>query len=496
MSLLNPTPEEIARGSSLLAPLRPDYNQAIDLADQGAGLRRVSDVGVDVLSGIAAIPQGFAALVPGLGGVSQGIGELRRGMGEALYSPQRQAEQARLAQELAQTEGFFDDAGTYLRAIARDPALGVGALAETLPAVFTGGAVARGVGALAPKLSAPVRAAIGEGTVAGALTAGAIGEEGGDYFQRLAGVPAGIATGLISGGSNRLIGKMAQQQGLTGAVGRGLEQAGDIDIALAGGAGAGKGRLLNRMALGGIREGVFEELPQSLSEQAITNLALGEDITEGLGSAAAGGLLLGSAMGAGFTGIRGTSPEPATKRVLPTRGETTELPEAGQEVERLSRAKREGVRTKSGELFKTEAAAKAALTRRGDNAADFDIIRTGGGTRENPTIGFTAIRREDAEGVDFETRQQAAAGEQASAEARQAARATLETELKGIKGIGKKSIDAVLNVKSAAELEALPTSVLSNSRKQTILNSDAFKTYVEQGGIPTFVVQTLKAPRR
>ena len=486
MSLLNPTPEEIARGSSLLAPLRPDYNQAIDLADQGAGLRRVSDVGVDVLSGIAAIPQGFAALVPGLGGVSQGIGELRRGMGEALYSPQRQAEQARLAQELAQTEGFFDDAGTYLRAIARDPALGVGALAETLPAVFTGGAVARGVGALAPKLSAPVRAAIGEGTVAGALTAGAIGEEGGDYFQRLAGVPAGIATGLISGGSNRLIGKMAQQQGLTGAVGRGLEQAGDIDIALAGGAGAGKGRLLNRMALGGIREGVFEELPQSLSEQAITNLALGEDITEGLGSAAAGGLLLGSAMGAGFTGLRGTTPEPVPERYVPTRRETTELPEAGQEVERLSRAKREGVRTKSGELFKTEGAAKAALTRRGDNAADFDIIRTGGGTRENPTIGFTAIRREDAEGVDFETRQQAAAGEQASAEARQAARATLETELKGIKGIGKKSIDAVLNVKSAAELEALPTSVLSNSRKQTILNSDAFKTYVEQGGIPDF----------
>jgi len=303
MSLLNPTPEEIARGSSLLAPLRPDYNQAIDLADQGAGLRRVSDVGVDVLSGVAAIPQGVAALIPGLGGVSQGIGELRQGMGEALYSPQRQAEQARLAQELSQTEGFFDDAGTYLRAIARDPALGVGALAETLPAVFTGGAVARGVGALAPKLSAPVRAAIGEGIVAGGLTAGAIGEEGGDYFQRLAGVPAGIATGLISGGSNRL----------TGAVGRGLEQAGDIDIALAGGAGAGKGRLLNRMALGGIREGVFEELPQSLSEQAITNLALGEDITEGLGSAAAGGLLLGSAMGAGFTGLRGTRPEPALR---------------------------------------------------------------------------------------------------------------------------------------------------------------------------------------
>jgi len=312
MSLLNPTPEEIARGSSLLAPLRPDYNQAIDLADQGAGLRRVSDVGVDVLSGVAAIPQGVAALIPGLGGVSQGIGELRQGMGEALYSPQRQAEQARLAQELSQTEGFFDDAGTYLRAIARDPALGVGALAETVPAIYTGGLLAKGLGAVS-KLSAPARAAIGEGIVAGGLTAGAIGEEGGDYFQRLAGVPAGIATGLISGGSNRLIGKMAQQQGLTGAVGRGLEQAGDIDIALAGGAGAGKGRLLNRMALGGIREGVFEELPQSLSEQAITNLALGEDITEGLGSAAAGGLLLGSAMGAGFTGLRGTRPEPATR---------------------------------------------------------------------------------------------------------------------------------------------------------------------------------------
>ena len=45
------------------------------------------------------------------------------------------------------------------------------------------------------------------------------------------------------------------------------------------------------MAFGGLREGVFEELPQSLAEQGVSNLALGDDLTEDFGAAAAGGTL-------------------------------------------------------------------------------------------------------------------------------------------------------------------------------------------------------------
>ena len=180
-----------------------------ELADQGAGLRRVTDLATDVATGIAAVPQGVASLVPGLGGVADAIGDVREGFEDFAYSDVRKAEQARMAQALGQADGFGEQAGAFLKSAFQDPALALGMLGQTVPAIASGGALARGLGAVT-KLGAPARAAIGEGAVAGALTAGAIGEEGGDYAQRLAGVPAGALVGLISGGSNRLIGKMAQ----------------------------------------------------------------------------------------------------------------------------------------------------------------------------------------------------------------------------------------------------------------------------------------------
>ena len=367
-----PTREELEQEYARLLA----RDETPELADQGAGLRRVTDLAADVATGIAAIPQGFASLVPGLGGVADAIGDVREGFEDWAYSDVRKAEQARMAQALGQADGFGEQAGAFLKSAVKDPALALGMLGQTVPAIASGGALARGLGAVS-KLGAPARAAIGEGTVAGALTAGAIGEEGGDYLQRLAGVPAGALVGLISGGSNRLIGKMAQKDGVVGALGKKLDAAGDIDIALAGGTGAGTGSLASRMAFGGIREGVFEELPQSLAEQGISNVALGKDLTEDFGAAAAGGTLLGGTMGAGFSGLRGTAPEPKTERYVPTRGQTDQLSETGEQVEKLSRAKREGLRTKSGDLFKTASAAKAAVKRKGLNPDDYEITVSG-----------------------------------------------------------------------------------------------------------------------
>ena len=464
-----PTREELEQEYARLLA----RDETPDVADQGAGLRRVTDLGTDLVSGVVGVPQAFASLIPGLGGAANYLGDVRDDIEDWGYSDVRKAEQARMAQELGQADGFGEQAGALLKSAIRDPALAIGMIGQTIPAMLTGGTIAKGLGAVT-KLGAPARAAIGEGTVAGAMTAAAIGEEGGDYYERLAGVPAGALVGLISGGSNRLIGKMAQSGGVVGAVGKKLDAAGDIDIALAGGAGAGTGSLASRMAYGGIREGVFEELPQSLAEQGVANLALGKDLTEDFGAAAAGGTLLGGTMGAGFSGLRGTAPEPTTERYVPTRGETDQLSETGEQVEKLSRARNEGLKTKSGELFKTAGAAKAAVKRKGLNPDDYEIIQTGG--------AWTALRKDDAVGL---TEEGVAQAKQRQTE-REAARVELEAELNQLKGVGKKSVEAVLGVKSAAELEALPASTLSKSRKETILQSDAFKKYVEAGAIPDF----------
>ena len=62
---------------------------------------------------------------------------------------------------------------------------------------------------------------------------------------------------------------------------------------------------------GAISEGFLEELPQSISEQIIQNLALGKDWSEGVEDAAVMGTLAGMAMGGGASLYNGmTRPEP------------------------------------------------------------------------------------------------------------------------------------------------------------------------------------------
>lgn len=73
-----------------------------------------------------------------------------------------------------------------------------------------------------------------------------------------------------------------------------------------------------RMALGGVQEGVFEELPQSAQEQAWQNVANGKPWDEGVGEAAAQGLIAGTAMGAGVNAI----PRRAPSESRPTTEET------------------------------------------------------------------------------------------------------------------------------------------------------------------------------
>lgn len=126
----------------------------------------------------------------------------------------------------------------------------------------------------------------------------------------LTGRQAGLAglSGVADAGFGLLGGKMAQRLGI-----------GDVETMLAG-AGraaakpaaqtAAKG-LPRQMAQGALSEGVLEELPQSVSEQALQNIALDKPWQEDVDSAAVLGTLTGGVMGAGASGLHGLRSRPA-----------------------------------------------------------------------------------------------------------------------------------------------------------------------------------------
>jgi N12 class adenine-specific DNA methylase len=120
--------------------------------------------------------------------------------------------------------------------------------------------------------------------------------QGGREWKDYAGpaIASGIGTAAIAGVS----GRVAQKIGI-----------GDIeaDIAMRGVRGPGvktdHGFLPNRVAVEGFKEGVIEEMPQSIQEAAWENVAMGRPWGQGLGKAAATGLATGFGMGGGHAAV-------------------------------------------------------------------------------------------------------------------------------------------------------------------------------------------------
>lgn len=147
----------------------------------------------------------------------------------------------------------------------------------------------------------------------GAQSAGQIADgaqaKGRDYTDyALPALAAGVGTAAISLGAGKLMGDSATQIA-TGAQSAGV-----------------KGSVLKRAGKEALSEGVLEEMPQSAQEQIFTNIANGEqDIAQGVGNAAATGMLAGGAMGAGLGMIQRHAPPP-----LPNSGPLSQAANAGQ----------------------------------------------------------------------------------------------------------------------------------------------------------------------
>ena len=229
---------------------------------------------------------------------------------EATKEAQRQYEQA---------EGVTGKAAAALQ----NPSVIATAVGESLPSMFAGGLIGRGlrlasrmVPALAGRMGPALAGALGEGIVGAGSAAEQIRQESPDGL--LSGRQAGLAglSGAATAGFGLLGGKMAQRWGasdvetLLAGAGRAAAKPAAQTAAQAAAQPVAKG-LPRQMAQGALSEGVLEELPQSVAEQALQNIALDRPWQEDVDSAAVLGTLSGGVMGAGASGLHGLRSRPA-----------------------------------------------------------------------------------------------------------------------------------------------------------------------------------------
>lgn len=332
----------------------------------------IKDFGVTALKGAVALPQaavGIADIATGgrTGKALEGIGykpaETQKVLDTWYSEPQQEANKY-----VADAEGFTD---TLSRAIERPSVIGKTVI-ESAPQMLGGMGIARGLmkagTAAGTKVAPYIAGAVGEGAVGAGSAASAIREETDDGLltgkQSLSAAGSGLGTAAFGA----LGGKLAQKFNF-----------GDIDTILAQGgpdslaAGAAKKGFIRQMAEGGVSEAVFEELPQSTQEQMWQNYALDKPLTEGVGNAAAMGLLAGAVMGGAGGGYNA-----AMTRTVPS-ADPVPAPEPPQESTPLPAPTTADINTDTGELytpdeitsFMDQQAANQATMQR-----DLDIERT------------------------------------------------------------------------------------------------------------------------
>jgi len=270
------------------------------VVDGGGALRRGG--GDTLLSGLRGVVGAGEALV-GLANIPT-FGRAGRAMESIGYDPKATKDFIgdfySPAQKLAnyraqQAEGFV---GTG-KAMLENPSTIAHGVIESLPSTLGGGALGQVARRAAPSLSARLAAGIGEGAVIAGGTAEGIRQQTDDGLLTGKQALASLGAGVLGGATAFAGGTLGKKLGLA-----------DIDTALVqGGLGAAKHGVLRRTAGGALTEGLLEELPQSMQEQAWENYALDRPLMDNVGKAGAQGLLTGVAMGGGANVLARRAPQ-------------------------------------------------------------------------------------------------------------------------------------------------------------------------------------------
>lgn len=263
-------------------------------------LGTVGDVGVGIAKSVVGTGEaavGLADLVTGgnAGQLAEAAGVRFKDTNQILdsmYSPAQQFAN----QQVEQAKGFVPT----VQALVENPStIGTGAL-ETLGVMGAGGAVGRGLMKAVPTMAGWAAGAAGEGIIGAGSAAESIRQNTptGDLSmgQTASAVASGIGTGVLGA----VGGRIAHRLGFA-----------DPDTLLAQGLGSNQTNkgVIRRIVEGGISEGVFEELPQSIQEQVWQNAALDRPLLEGVPEGAAKGMIIGMGMG-GAANVRASQQTP------------------------------------------------------------------------------------------------------------------------------------------------------------------------------------------
>lgn len=273
-------------------------------------LRTVGDVGISALKGVIAVPEavvGLTDMATGghAGRVAEAVGfrpKEAKAMLDEGYSDQQKA----AFQKVQAAQGLGD---TFMAAV-QNPSVVAHSVVESLPSMAAGGVLARGGLALAPKLAPVLAGALGEGVVGAGSAAEQIRQSTGDGLLTAKQTGLAAATGVLTTGFGMLGGKIAKKLGIA-----------DVDTMLTGAATypAMRKGVVRSALEGAVAEGVLEELPQSISEQVLQNMALDRPLDEGVNQAAVLGLLSGAAMGGGANVMHGFSGDHPAAGVAPAK---------------------------------------------------------------------------------------------------------------------------------------------------------------------------------
>lgn len=274
--------------SDILQGILPKRQAAEVKPPETTLLDRAKDVGISALKGAIGVPEaavGLADIVTGgyAGKGAEALG-FRPAEAKAILNENYSEAQKAANQRVAEAKGFLPTVGAMLT----NPSTIVQTGVESLPSMGAGGVIGRGAVAVAPKIGAVLGGAIGEGAVGAGQTAEQVRQAEQSGTLSLGQAAASLASGIGTGAFAAVGGKIAQKLGIA-----------DIDTALVqAGAPAGSTKgVVRRMLEGGVSEGVFEELPQSIQEQMWQNAAMGKDLLDGVPENAAQGLIAGGLFG-------------------------------------------------------------------------------------------------------------------------------------------------------------------------------------------------------
>jgi len=287
--------------------------------------RSTGDLGVKVLAGIpqaGAAITGLGTLVPGMDEytipATELLGSLSQSIENAWLSEQQLKRQREMSARLkaSENQSLFGQAKEAAGYLYENPYQIVPTAVGSIPSMFAGGAVGRGMqlGArgLGLTMTPAAAAAFGEGSVIAGSVAGNIAQKSPNYMDRLYALPAGAAGAAFGYFGGRLMGRSDIDTMISARLARG--ESADLltpDIGT-----------VSRVSRGIVGEGLLEEAPQSAIERMAVNLGTGQDLMTGVGGEAVIGAASGAAMGGGF-GLRRP-------------GDTYTMPEAKQALQIIS----------------------------------------------------------------------------------------------------------------------------------------------------------------